>query len=116
MDMKLTSGDYVPDSSVGYGFLTVSGGDELLQRVLFRLTAHRGGFPFIPELGSRFWLLPREKKSNRKSAAMQFAIEALSDMSGISVEDVSVTETDDCLEVYVKILYSGETYTLTVDI
>ena len=48
MERKLAGGDYVPDG-VG-GFVGLSGGEEVLARVLFRLTARRGGLPFLPRL------------------------------------------------------------------
>ena len=55
MGLSLREGDYVPD---GTGGLRRTGGQEaLLERVLFRLTARRGSFPFLPELGSRLWQL-----------------------------------------------------------
>ncbi len=58
MERKLVEGDYIPD---GMGGLTVlSGGEEVLARVLYRLTARRGGLPFLPGLGSRLYLLGRE--------------------------------------------------------
>ena len=46
MEWKLIDGDYVPD---GTGSLTaLTGGEEVLARVLYRLTARRGAFPFLP--------------------------------------------------------------------
>ena len=43
-ELKIRGGDYVADG-VG-GTVRVKGRDALLQRVLFRLTARRGGFRF----------------------------------------------------------------------
>ena len=40
---------------------TVTGAEALLGEVLFRLTARRESFPFLPELGSRLYLLRGEK-------------------------------------------------------
>ena len=59
MELMLRDGDYVPDGAGG--LRTVEGADALLQQVLFRLQARRGGLPFLPELGSRLYLLTREK-------------------------------------------------------
>ena len=59
MALLLRGGDYVPDEMGG--LRTVEGAEEVLQRVLFQLQARRGSFPFLPELGSRLYLLPREK-------------------------------------------------------
>ena len=55
MELELKNGDYVPDG-IG-GVHRVSGREALAQRVLFRLTARRGSFPFWPELGSRLYQL-----------------------------------------------------------
>ena len=45
-----------------------------------------GRLPFLPRLGSRLYLLGRERPSERLSAAWQYAAEALSE------EDVSITD------------------------
>ena len=63
MALLLKDGDYVVDERGG--LRTVEGAQDLLQRVLFRLQARRGSFPFLPELGSRLYLLPREKPGGR---------------------------------------------------
>ena len=51
MELMLRDGDYVRAS--GGGLKTVTGTEELLQRVLFQLSARRGSFPLLPEVGSR---------------------------------------------------------------
>ena len=51
MGLSLREGDYVPDGTGG--LRRTRGQEALLERVLFRLTARRGSFPFLPELGSR---------------------------------------------------------------
>ena len=53
MELRLEQGDYVPNGAGG--FQRLEGAEALLQRVLFRLTARRGQFPFLPELGSRLY-------------------------------------------------------------
>ena len=65
MERVLRDGDYVPDGAGGLS--TRTGGEEALARVLFRLTARRGGLPFLPDLGSRLYQLSREKPSARQS-------------------------------------------------
>ena len=55
MELRLEQGDYVPNGAGG--FQRLEGAEALLQRVLFRLTARRGQFPFLPELGSRLYAL-----------------------------------------------------------
>ena len=75
MERKLIQGDYVPD---GAGGLTaLGGGEEALARVLFRLTARRGALPFLPGLGSRLYLLGRERPSARQALAVQYVTKAL---------------------------------------
>ena len=59
MTTQLRNGDYCPDGKGG--FLQAAGGEEVLERVLFLLTARRGSFPLLPEVGSRLHLLAREK-------------------------------------------------------
>ena len=44
------NGDYVNDGAGG--FLRAEGTDELLQRVLWKLSIPRGSFPLLPALGS----------------------------------------------------------------
>ena len=79
MEWKLSQGDYVPD---GAGGLTaLSGGEEVLARVLYRLTARRGSFSFLPDLGSRMGELRREKPSGWDALARQFAVEALDELA-----------------------------------
>ena len=53
MELKLINGDYVPDGMGGV--VRCAGADALLERVLFRLTARRGQFPLLPDLGSRLY-------------------------------------------------------------
>ena len=84
MEIILINGDYVPDG-LG-GIRRSSNADALLQRVLFRLTARRGGLPMLPDLGSRLYLLGKAHPSQRLSAARQYIAEAL------APEDVSITD------------------------
>ena len=77
MALMLRDGDYVSDGAGG--LRTVQGREELLERVLWKLTVCRGSFPFLPELGSRLHLLGRAKPSQRESLAREYVTEALSD-------------------------------------
>ena len=88
METKLANGDYVADGLGGVERL--SGADALLGRVLYRLTARRGQFPPLPELGSRLYLLGRETGANRLTAARQYVAEALA-QEPVTVEDVTLT-------------------------
>jgi hypothetical protein len=114
MEMKFRDGDYVPN--VWGGFETVSGADELMQRLLFKLTARRGAFPFLPELGSRLYLLAREKPSTRKSAAEMYVREALSDESDITLLNLELTEDGDGFLLKMSFEYEGEELTLSVSV
>ncbi|MCQ2447429.1 MAG: hypothetical protein MJ073_00785 [Oscillibacter sp.] len=91
MALALKNGDYINENGT---LLEVSGQDALLQRVLFKLTARRGSFPFLPELGSRLWELGRIPAGTKKSAAQQFVAEALAD-ENLTVENVTLTPVDD---------------------
>ena len=67
MELFIENGDYVPD---GLGGLTgLTGAQEVLQRVLFRLKARRGAMPFLPNLGSSLHTLGREKPAARPALA-----------------------------------------------
>ena len=70
MEVRIKDGDYIPDG-LG-GVVRCQGADALLERVLFRLTARRGGFPILPQLGSRLYLLSREPAAQRRDAARQY--------------------------------------------
>ena len=99
MERKLVNGDYTPD---GNGGLTVlSGTEELLQRALFRLTARRGAFPFLPELGSQLYRLPREKPSARQALAIQYAAQALEEETELTVTGAALKDRSDGLELTV---------------
>ena len=105
MALLLKDGDYVADERGG--LRTVGGAQDLLQRVLFRLQARRGSFPFLPELGSRLYLLPREKPGDRQALARQYAAEALREedvVTEVTVED----GTDGRLQVQVALMWNGE--------
>lgn len=91
MELRLEQGDYVPNGAGG--FQRLEGAEALLQRVLFRLTARRGQFPFLPELGSRLYQLGREKPSAREALALQYVTEALVQEPDLAVMGAELTET-----------------------
>ena len=101
MELMLRGGDYVPDGKGG--FLRAEGSDGLLQRVLWKLTVRRGSFPLLPGLGSRLYLLSREKPGARESLARQYAAEALAG-EDLNIQDVALT--GDALRV--DLLWQGE--------
>ena len=99
------NGDYVPDGTGGLTALI--GAEEVLLRVLFRLTARRGGLVFLPELGSELYTLLREKPSARLALARQYVAQALQEEE-VSVADVALADrTDGGLDVTVKLDWKG---------
>ena len=91
MELLIRDGDYVPDGSGG--FLRLEGAQELLERVLFRLVARRGGMPFLPELGSLLHTLGREKPSERRGVAMQYVTQALSNKDYSAIQGFILVAT-----------------------
>ena len=96
MELKLVNGDYQPD---GRGGLRQAE-EELLQRALSRLTARRGSFPFLPEFGSRLYLLGAAAPSVRELAAERYVTEALAPETALRVESVRLREEE--LVVYLR--------------
>ena len=105
METKISNGDYVPDGLGGVA--RCKGTEALLERVLFRLTARRGQFPPLPNLGSRLYL-PREPAARRQSAAAQYVAEALAEEE-VRVKEVSLTpETGGRVRLKALLDYRGE--------
>lgn len=114
MEPKLYNGDYVPDQ-LG-GVVRCEGDQALLQRVLFRLTARRGQFPLLPELGSRLYLLGRESVPQRLPAARQYVAEALAG-EDVTVRDVALASAGEGrMEVSVLLDYSGSELSITLTV
>lgn len=115
MELRLKNGDYVPNGAGG--LRRVAGSEELLQRVLFKLAARRGSFPFWDALGSRLWQLGQVPAAQRQSAAKQYVAEALADESGLRVETVELAaERDGTAELTVELSYGGERLTAKLNI
>ena len=115
MELKLKHGDYVPDG-VG-GLRRVFGQEELLQRIVFKLTARRGMFPFGEDLGSRLWQLGRLSASQRQSAAAQYVAEALENEKAISVESVELSSPEGGVaRLKAALKYEGEPLAVALDI
>ncbi len=110
MELKLKNGDYVPDGAGGVE--RCAGAEEVLSRVLFRLTARRGALPFLPELGSQLYRVLREKPSARLAAAKQYVAQALEEERDVSVTDVALTDTQQGLDIAVNLLWQGEELTV----
>lgn len=113
MERKLEHGEYVPDGSGG--LVSLTGREELLQRVLFRLKARRGGLTFLPELGSRLYELLREKPSARTALATQYVAQALKDEQDLKVTAVELGQViDGKMELVVRLEWQGEPLGVTV--
>ena len=106
MELKIKDRDYVADGAGG--LVRVSGWDELLERVLFKLSVRCGSFALVPELGSKLHLLWREKGESR-ATAKQYVAEALADEEGLSVMGVELAEKNGLLELRVLLRYENET-------
>lgn len=104
MRMRMENRDYVPDH-IG-GFEGLSREEQVLHQALFLLSARRGGFAPLPEVGSRLYLLYREKPSAWESSAAAYAQEALSPI-GIRVKKAAVQREDDGLRVTITAEYQG---------
>lgn len=114
MSLLLKDRDYVADGNGGVS--VVRDGDELLAEVLFRLTARRESFPFLPELGSRMYLLRRSRPSEWDSLALQYAVEALEDLDDVAVTGARVSREDDALWVSVALLWRGIRLSVTAQL
>ena len=115
MELKLQNGDYVPNGAGGVE--RVTGREELLQRVLFRLVARRDAFPFQPTLGSRLWQLGRISVAVRQSAAEQYVAEALEEETGLRVDAVTLEEKNDGVtELTAEMTYEGQVLSVTLQI
>lgn len=106
MELLIREGDYVPDG-LG-GFVRRRGAEEVLQRVLFRLTARRGGLPFLPQLGSRLHLVLREKPVARQALAQRYVAEALEQERDVQVTGVSLTQDGGRGTLTVRLNWQGE--------
>ena len=114
MELKLNDGDYIPDG--GGGLSRLSGAEEVLGRVMFRLTARRGGLPFLPGLGSRLWQVWREKPSVRQALAAQYVAEALEEETEVNVTGVEWKDLGQRGEITVYLDWNGKRLTAEVEV
>lgn len=113
MAMMMRNGDYVSDGQGG--FVTVEGAEELLDRILWKLTVRRGSFPFLPELGSRLHLLGRAAPRERESLARQYVAEALRDEE-VTVTGVELVTQGTEAQVTAYLDYQGAELSVTVQV
>ncbi|MBR2667308.1 MAG: hypothetical protein IKD96_04020 [Oscillospiraceae bacterium] len=112
MELRRYNGDYVPDGTGS--FQTLTGGQELLQRVLWRLQIPRGSFPFLPELGSNLHLLLRSAPAERPALARQYVAQAL-EPEDVTIDSVDLTYSKaGSAIVTVRLTGAGTTLTLSV--
>ena len=103
VELMVRNGDYVSDGAGG--FLRAEGTDELLQRVLWKLSIPRGSFPLLPALGSELHRLDRAKPAERAGLARQYVAQALSDEAELSVAGVELSAEG---ELTVELDWRGE--------
>lgn len=113
MALILREGDYVPDGKGG--FRSAEGAEELLERVLWKLTVRRGSFPFLPGLGSRLHLLGRAPAKEREALAGQYAREALAD-EDVTVTEVKLAQAGQQADLTAFLDWRGQELTLTVKV
>ena len=113
--MLIKDGDYVPDGLGGLVGLT--GVQEVLQRVLFRLQARRGALPFLPELGSQLYLLGREKPNARPALAQRYVVQALEPETDVSVTGVTLEQLGDGrIWITAELEWQGEPVSVSVKV
>lgn len=112
-EAKWNNGDLVPNGTGD--FQRLEGSQALIQRVLFKLGARRGAFPFLPRLGSRLHTLAAERPGARQALCLRYVCQALED------EDVTVTGADyhqqgEQAWVTVHLQWQGETLEVTTQL
>lgn len=116
MELKLENGRY--QASKYGGLETVSGGEELCQRIVMKLTARRGAFLPLPDYGSRLHtLLSSVRAAERETAAGLLAAEALSDEPGVTVKGAVLTDAGGgTASLALALDCSGTGITVTLDV
>lgn len=109
MELKLKEGRYV---GRGTELETVSGTEEVAQRVMMKLAARRGSFWPKPDYGSRLYRLTcGEKPSNREMAVRQYVYEALSDENEVRLEAVTISYPQaDIMRIELRFSWSGGSF------
>lgn len=109
----LRDGDYVPDGKGG--FRAATGAEEVLERILWKLTVKRGSFPFLPELGSDLALLPRASARERETLAEQYARQALADEE-VTLRESSLRYEDGKAYLTLSMDWQGQELSATVEV
>lgn len=108
----LRDGDYRPDGRGGLE--QASGAQAVLEQALFLLTARRGGFPLLPEVGSRLYELPRAKPADRGALGAAYAAQALAALPELEVRGADWDEGTGTLTV--RLHWRGTDLGLTVPV
>lgn len=113
MALILREGDYVSDGKGG--LRTAKGTEELLERLLWKLSVRRGSCPFFPELGSELHLLGRVPAGEREKLAERYVSQALAE-EDVTVESVTLTQERERGRLTVCLTAQGESLTLTMEV
>jgi len=95
--------------------VAIGGVREVLQQAMIRLTVQKGRFRLDPGLGSELYKLAGHGEATRNRMAAAYVQEALSDLRGVQVEDVTCRfRTPDVLVVVVGLSVDSGRYGLEV--
>ena len=113
MELKLSEGRYVTRAGV---LEAVDGYEELAQRIMMKLTAHRGRFWPKPDYGSRLYMLVNgERPSNRENAVRQYVAEALSDEPDVELKELSIKNTaSDAISIHLTFTCLGGSFSVEI--
>lgn len=112
-ELQMINGDYIPNGAGS--FCRLEGSRALIQRILFKLTAKRGAFPFLPETGSLLHTLAREKKSARQALCSRYVQQAL-EGEDITITGVTYHEENGTAQVRVELEWQGEPLEVTANL
>lgn len=105
MELMMQNGDYISDGRGGVK--RSEGGEEILQRVLFQLSARRGAFPLLPQVGSELWRLPRAKEQQRAALAAQYVSQALAGERDLEIDECVLEEREGTPWLTVRLTWQG---------
>ncbi len=106
MELLLSNGTY--KKNLYHGLESVSGSDELAQRITMKLMARRGAFSILPDYGSELYKLSSLKVNARETAAKSYIARALED-ENVTIEKVEVTGDDNFVRIDLA-LKSGDSF------
>lgn len=105
MALKIIDGKYALNDRGDT--VSVTGDDEITERILFKLRVRRGSFLPIPNLGSRLYLLPKEKRADMENAARGYITQALAEETDVTVSDVTAQYEKDGVLLCITLNYGG---------